>query len=83
MFVIGAGGVIFTFAVVLALQGLYYARQNKELDEKLIAVPYTEALETKAAGQEHLENLGWVDQQAGRVHIPIEQAKAAYLENLR
>lgn len=83
MFVIGLGGIIFTYAVVLALEGLYYARVGVEQEQKVLAIPYTEALEAKAAGQEHLSAFGWIDQEAGTVHMPIEDAKALYLEGLR
>ncbi len=83
MFVIGLGGIIFTYAVVLALEGLYYARVGVEQEKKILAVPYTEALEAKAAGKEYLSEYGWIDEEAGTVHIPIEDAKSLYLEGLR
>lgn len=83
MFVIGVGGVIFTYAVVVAIQGLYYARLDVERQEKVLDVPYTEAIEAKAKGAEHLSGFGWIDREAETVHIPIEDAKAAYLESLR
>ena len=83
MFVIGAAGLTLTYAIVVLVQALYYSGLDAEQQRKLIAVPYTDALESKAQGAEHLAGFGWVDKEAGRVHIPIEDAKSAFLENPR
>lgn len=83
MFVFGVSGVLFTYAIVLLLQALYYSQHDAEVDSKVTSLPYAEVLEAKAAGQEALSTLGWVDQEAGTVHVPIDDAKSAYLESLR
>ena len=83
MFVIGAGGIIFTYAIVVFLEALYLAKHEAEVERKVMVAPYSEALESEAAGAEHLASYGWLDQEAGTVHIPLEKARAAFLEQPR
>ncbi|MCU0492591.1 MAG: hypothetical protein MUD01_13445 [Chloroflexaceae bacterium] len=43
-------------------------------EPRLQQLPYTAGEETIRAQTERLEGYGWVDQPAGRVHIPIDEA---------
>lgn len=80
---LGIGGLVFTYAVVLALQWLYLHGQQREQAEKVLAVPNQAKIELVQQGQERLSGYGWVDRENGLVHIPIEEAQRRLLEGAR
>ena len=72
--VIGIIGAILLFVIIVGLQALFYRMQEQELAAKVYSQPYEELRQLDASQLEQLNSYGWVDQQAGSVHIPIERA---------
>ena len=70
--VVGILGAILLFVIIVALQGLFYSMQNRELEAK--ANPYEPLRQLDADQIERLNSYGWVDQQQEIAHIPIERA---------
>jgi hypothetical protein len=83
MLVVGASSLLGTVAIVLALVGLTRRAEQEEFDRKVLQVPYAGVAEGKAAQRERLEGYGWVDREAGKVHIPIERAMGLLSKELR
>ncbi|HKX46497.1 MAG TPA: hypothetical protein VJP77_07330 [Planctomycetota bacterium] len=71
---IGTVGVVITIVTVLLLQVLYYRGENAQFRSKVVEVPYHEAVEVLGAQRAELAGYGWVDREAGTVHVPIEDA---------
>jgi hypothetical protein len=71
---VGFLGAVVTFALIVALQVLYYAAANKQDEAKIVNVPTTESDSLLAEQEIKLTRYGWIDRQQGRVAIPIERA---------
>ncbi len=66
--------VVLTFVLVLMVEGWFYQAQHEEYLRKVIE-PRSEALGTVLAEQqEKLHSYRLLDQEAGKVAIPIERA---------
>ena len=72
--VIGFAGIVFTYIVVLLLQGLYFREVQHQWREKVVAIPVEEADSVLAEQMGQLRGYGVVDPEAGTYHVPIEQA---------
>lgn len=70
------------FAVIVAVQVLYYNYVLAETNVKVIQSPNTEADSAIAEQEAALTTYGWLDRQAGKVQIPIDRAKQLVLEEL-
>jgi hypothetical protein len=76
--------VLFLYALVLFLQGGFQAVQAREFETKVYGA-VNEETEASLAAQKALLNdpARWVDQEQGRIAIPIEDAKARFVEKYR
>ena len=72
--VVGIIGAVLLFVIIVGLQALFYRMQDAELADKVYSQPYEQLRQLDADQLEQLNSYGWVDQQAGTVHIPIERA---------
>jgi len=72
--VVGLVGAVLLFVIIVGLQALFYRMQDAEVAEKVYSQPYEELRQLDADQLEQLNSYGWVDQQAGTVHIPIDRA---------
>lgn len=72
--VVGLIGAILLFVIIVGLQALFYRMQDTEMADKVYSQPYGELRQLDADQLERLNSYGWVDQQAGVVHIPIDRA---------
>ncbi len=72
--VVGLVGAILLFVIIVGLQALFYRMQDAEIADKVHSQPYEELRQLDAEQLEQLNSYGWVDQQAGTVHIPIDRA---------
>ena len=81
--VVGIVGAILLFAIIVGLQALFYRMEEGERSRKVYEQP-DQALQQLDADQlGTLTSYGWVDQQRGVVHIPIERAMALVVEESR
>ncbi|MBI1381537.1 MAG: hypothetical protein GC161_10685 [Planctomycetaceae bacterium] len=72
--VIGMGSLLFTLVTVILIVGLYRHGESAEFERKVVELPYTVVESNRATGEQRLSSYGWVDREAGRVHIPIDKA---------
>jgi hypothetical protein len=77
------GSIIGTLVVVIMLTGLYRHREQLEFQRKVVDVPVFAVEAKRAAAAERLGNYGWVDRDQNVVHIPIDRAKALFLQEQR
>lgn len=81
--VVGVVGAILLFVIIVGLQALFYRMDEGERSRKVYEQP-DQALQQLDADQlGALTSYGWVDQQRGVVHIPIERAMALVVEESR
>ena len=73
---VGVVGAILLFVIIVGLQALFHRMEEGERSRKVYEQP-DQALQQLDADQlGTLTSYGWVDQQRGIVHIPIERAMA-------
>ena len=72
--VIGVGSLLVTLVTVILIVGLYRHGESAEFDRKVVQLPYSAVDANRATGEQRLSSYGWVDREAGRVHIPIDKA---------
>lgn len=80
--VLAISSLAFTVALIFLLQTLYLAGAEDEFERKVIDAPWRDADAARAQGTERLNTYGWVDAEADKVHIPIEDAMGRYLESV-
>ena len=74
-------GAILTYVTVVGVQAYYDAAVHEEEQAKLIAPEYEPLRELEEQVKANLTNdVGWVDKDAGIVHVSIDQGKAAVIE---
>jgi hypothetical protein len=66
--------VILVFALILLVQGWFYKAQNDEYVRKVIEPRSEDLASATAAQQEALHSYRLLDQEQGRVAIPVERA---------
>jgi Tfp pilus assembly protein PilE len=71
-FIIMVVGVIATILVLIAYFNSYVSTFKAERQEGTAAMK--PAFEAKVAARQRLEEFGWVDREAGTVHIPLNNA---------
>lgn len=71
---IGFVSVVLTFALIVGLQALYYHVEEEEIQRKTSSDSFGPLAEERARQRGQLNTYGWVDREAGIVHIPIDQA---------
>lgn len=67
----------FTAVGVAALAGW---AEETEFAEKVESRPYVELRELEASQANKLSSYGWVDEEAGTVHVPIEEGMRMVLD---
>lgn len=78
----GSIACIVTFAIVLAIQVLYYQAAAAEEDRKVIAAQYEDSDSILASQEARLTRYGWLDRAQGQVTIPIQRAMQIVVEEL-
>ena len=81
--VVGFVSVVLTFALIVAVQVLYYRMSAAETDRKVIAVRAEGADEKLAQQDAKLARYGWVDRAKGRVVVPVERAMELVVRDLQ
>ncbi|MDQ7007869.1 MAG: hypothetical protein Q9Q40_11620 [Acidobacteriota bacterium] len=76
-----AAGCIIVIATVLALEGFYNFAERRMLEQRVVAVEDTTLARVRAEQLEKLTEYRWIDQQAGRVQVPIERAMELVIED--
>lgn len=83
LLVISAVTVIVAIVTFVGVDALHGWAQDVEFAEKVESRPFHDLEQLRTQQNERLAGYGWVDQEAGTVHVPIEQAKQMVLEDLR
>jgi len=71
---IGFLAALVTFAVILALQVLYYSAANEQQERKVIQAPTTQSDTLLAEQAVKLTRYDWIDREKKKVMIPIDRA---------
>jgi len=72
--VVGIISAILLFAIIVALQALFYSFEEHELQRKIYGQPYEALQQLDADQMEQLNSYGWISEPDGVAHIPIERA---------
>lgn len=72
--VIGAVGTVVTLVTVLCLQVLYYQAEDAQTAARNAADGSSELRVMLAEQRASLEGYQWIDEQAGTISIPVEEA---------
>jgi FlaG/FlaF family flagellin (archaellin) len=80
--VVGIIGAILLFAIIVALQALFYSFEERELQRKVYGQPYEGLQQLDADQVEQLNSYGWISEPDGVAHIPIERAMELTVEEL-
>lgn len=72
--IVGILGAVLLFVIIVGLQALFYSMEGKEHARKVTEDPYEPLQRLEADQLGVLNSYGWVDQQAGIAHIPIDRA---------
>jgi len=67
------GAVLFVIAI-LWLHSFFEVTRNQEIYRKVLSVQNVKLRDLRAQEAAQLNSYGWVDQQKGVVHIPIDRA---------
>ena len=81
--VVGFVSAVLTFALIVAVQVLFYQVSAAETDRKVIAVRADEADDMLAQQDARLARYGWVDRAKGRVTVPVERAMELVVRELQ
>lgn len=72
--VAGILGAVLLFVIIVVLQTMFYSMEQSELERKVYSRPSDELARLNAEQLEIINSYGWIDEQGGVAHIPIEQA---------
>jgi hypothetical protein len=72
--VVGLVGAVLLFVIIVGLQALFYGMEQREMAKKVYSQPYQALQQLDSEQLERLNSYGWVNEQKGEVHIPIERA---------
>jgi hypothetical protein len=81
--VVSAATVILATVTATGVGALCAWGEDREFERKVEDRPVRELVEQRAAANARLSSYGWVDREAGTVHIPIDEAKRQLLDELR
>ena len=81
--VVGFVSAVLTFALIVAVQVLYYQVSAAETDRKVIAVRAEEADDMLAQQEAKLARYGWVDRAKRRIAVPVERAMELVVRDLQ
>jgi hypothetical protein len=73
-FLVGIGGAILLFVIIVLLQAVFFEMKEAELGRKVYTQPYEELRALDADQLEILNSYGWVDERNGVARIPISRA---------
>ena len=77
---VGFISAILTFAIIIAVQAMFYSAKQAELVKKDINVADATVIETITQQRQKLTGYSWADDKKKNVSIPIEQAMAMVIE---
>jgi hypothetical protein len=72
--VVGVVGAIVVFAIIVALQALFYRTETRETVSKVYSVVPEQYSRLRAEQLETLNSYRWIDKKNGVVGIPIDRA---------
>ena len=81
--VFGVISAVAVFAIIVAIQVLYFNYEQLETQRKVVDVPAAEANNLIAEQEARLNQMGWLDRANGRIAIPIDRAMKSVTEELR
>lgn len=73
-FVVGIGGAIVLFVIIVLLQAVFFHMKEAEMNRKVYGEAYEELRALDADQLETLNSYGWVDERNGVARIPISRA---------
>lgn len=76
-------GAVLLFAIVVALEGLYYWREHREFERKVVSQRPEQLRLVQTEALEKLRGYRWVDREKGVLAVPIERAMALVVEESR
>jgi hypothetical protein len=79
---VGLLGALLTFAVIVALQVLYYSAASRQEERKVIQAPTTDSDSLMAEQEVKLTRYGWIDREKKQVAIPIDRAMELVVREL-
>lgn len=77
---VGFIAAILTFAIIIAVQAMFYSAKQAELVKKDINVADATVIETITQQRQKLTGYSWADDKKQKVSIPIEQAIAQVVQ---
>ena len=80
--IIGFLSALITFAIILALQVLYYSAENQQLERKVFQAPTTQSDTLLAEQAVKLTRYDWIDREQRRVMIPVDRAMELVVKEL-
>ncbi|MEP3482608.1 MAG: hypothetical protein ABJZ55_25420 [Fuerstiella sp.] len=78
---VGFISAILTFAIIIAVQAMFYSAKQAELVKKDVNVADATVIEAITQQRQKLTGYSWADDKKKKVSIPIEQAMAMVIEN--
>jgi len=79
----GIGLVLIAIGGGFAVSSLFITSADKEIHEKVWQTPTTELNQMKAQTQVRMHEYGMDDEQAQKIHIPIERAEEMLVEKMQ
>ena len=80
--IVGIISAILLFAIIVALQALFYSFEEQELQRKVYSQPYEALQQLDADQMEQLNSYGWISEPDGVAHIPIDRAMELTVQEL-
>jgi FlaG/FlaF family flagellin (archaellin) len=80
--VVGIISAILLFAIIVALQALFYSFEEQELQRKVYSQPYEALQQLDADQMEQLNSYGWISEPDGVAYIPIDRAMELTVQEL-
>lgn len=80
--VVGLIGAVVVFAIIVLLTVVFHHVEARQQYEKDIRQSYAQVSKLTADQQGRLASYGWVNQQKGVAHIPIDRAKELVVAEL-
>ena len=81
--VVGIVGIALAWVIIMGLEVIFHKTAKAEFERKIVQQESAPLLESRAKQQQRLDGYHWVNEAAGTVAIPIEQAMDAVIENDR
>lgn len=82
-YAVGAISCVLLFAIIIALEALFFWAQQREFDRKVTSRRPNELRQVQAESLEKINDYRWIDQEAGVVAIPIDEAMKNMVRDAR